>query len=148
MTDYLQLGNLDNIEGRPAGTDADGNQLYYRLLPKNLIELNIEIGLHHPKLLKLLEENLRDDAYSPEMFFGTLFAYCGIALDSIQSEHGYSVNELIEQGTRALINKREGLAMGVNTIPTADGLVRFLKDAKDAYEAPEAKEITLDTKLN
>ena len=122
MTDNFDLSVLDDIAGAPAGFDANtGEQLFYQLLPKEMVELNIEIGMHHPKLLKLLGDGLRDDAYSPDRFFGIIFAYCGIALDGT-----YPMLELCEQAARALINKREVLATSVNTIPTSQALVRHI----------------------
>ncbi len=133
----LELGNLDNIEGRPAGKDAEGNDLYYRLLPKPMIELNLEIALHHPKLQVLLDEGLRSDAYDISNYFGIIFAYCGIVLDSTGSEHGYSVLELCEQGVRALVNKRDGLAVSVNTIPTSEMLMKGLMDLKEGNKEAE-----------
>jgi len=133
----MDLSNLENIE-HMTGKDADGNEVFYRLLPKEMIELNMEIGMHHPQLLMLLQEGLRSDAYDISIFFGILFAYCGIVLDSTNSPHGYSVKELCEQASRALINKRENTAVSVNTIPSAQSLVQHLIDAKE-----ESKEIKI-----
>lgn len=137
MNDRM-LEKLDDIDGRPAGLDDAGNQLYYQLLPRELIELNMEIALKHPKLQQLLNEGLRADAYDMSTFFGIIFSYCGIALDG-----SYEVGEMAEQATRALVNKRENMAVSVNTIPTAQGLVQHIIDMK---EGNKEIEIIMDSK--
>ncbi len=131
MNDRM-LEKLDDIDGRPAGLDDDGNQLYYQLLPRELIELNMEIALKHPKLQQLLNEGLRSDAYDMSTFFGIIFSYCGIAQDGM-----YEVGEMAEQATRALVNKRENMAVSVNTIPTAQGLVQHIIDMKEGNKEVE-----------
>jgi hypothetical protein len=134
------LEKLDDIDGRPAGLDDAGNQLYYQLLPRELIELNMEIALKHPKLQQLLNEGLRSDAYDMSTLFGIIFSYCGIAQDGV-----YEVGEMAEQATRALVNKRENMAVSVNTIPTAQGLVQHIIDMK---EGNKGLEIVTRSKLN
>ena len=123
----------DNIDGAPAGFDANtGEQLFYQLLPKELIDLNMEIALCHPELVKLLDEGLRTDAYDISTFFGIVLAYCGVAC-----EGDYSTLELAEQSARALVNKRENMAVSVNTIPTAQGLVQHIIDMKEGSKEVE-----------
>jgi hypothetical protein len=107
---------LDDIDGCDLG---NGQRAY--LLPKEMIELSAEIAMHHPELLALLNERLRDDTYHPAQYFGIIFAYCGIELDG-----DYQVDYLIEQASRALINKRGVLTVSINTIPTAQALVADL----------------------
>lgn len=133
MSSYLDMmGDLDKIEGKPLGVDSQGRPLFARLLPKALLEMNLEIAINHPECQRLLNEGLREQAYDVETYFGIIFAYCGIALDSTNSPHGYKVDELIEQGTRALISKRTASAVSVNTIPSAQALIGHLLDMKGA----------------
>lgn len=143
-------GSLNNLEGKAAGFDEEGNQRFIRLLPKELLLMNMEIAIHHPILQELLNEGLRDDAYSPDSYFGIIFAYCGIALDSTNTPHGYRVDELIEQGTRALIAKRSETGISVNTMPSMQALVGHMLDMKKGAEHADAmaSEITLDSNIS
>lgn len=129
-----EIKRFDDIQGTPLGFNEAGEQLYAVMLPPEVIALNVEIGLHHPELVKLLNEGMRSDAYDISSYFGIIFAYCKIGLDSSLSSHGYSVNELVEQAGRALINKREEIAVGINTIPSVQGLVQGLIDMKAEAE--------------
>lgn len=129
----------DDINGAPAGFDANtGEQLFYQLLPKELIDLNMEIALYHPELVKVLDEGLRTDAYDVSVFFGMIFAYCGVASDGT-----HTVQELAEQASRALVNKRENAVVSINTIPSAQGLVQHIIDMK---EGNKEQEIITDSK--
>jgi len=135
------MSTYDDIDGAPAGFDANtGERLFYQLLPKELIDLNMEIACYHPKLQEVLNEGLRLDAYDISTFFGMVFAYCGVVQDG-----EYSVQELAEQASRALVNKRENAVVSINTIPTAQGLVQHIIDMK---EGSKEQEIITDSKLN
>ena len=129
MLDFY--GELDKLNGKPAGQDEHGNNMFLQVLPKPLIELNMEIAIYHPECQRLINEGLRADAYDIGTYFGIIFAYCGIALDSTNSEHGYQVLELCEQGLRALQNKRGEMAISINTIPSVQGLVQHVIDMKE-----------------
>lgn len=133
------MSTFDDIDGAPGGFDANsGEQLFYQLLPKELIELNMEIACYHPELVKLIDEGLRLDAYDVSTFFGIILAYCGVATDG-----SYSVLELAEQASRALVNKRENAVVSINTIPSAQGLVQHIMDMK---EGSKEQEIILDSR--
>jgi len=81
------------------------NGLRAALHPKWFTELNIEI-LKHPELRKELDTILPQENYEPEVFYGTIAAYCGIVL-----EGAYQQEYLAEQLAKALLNKRAGIAI-------------------------------------
>lgn len=133
-----EIAGYEHIHGQPLGFDPNtGKQLYANMLPPEMVAMNVEIGMHHPELVRLLDEGLRNDAYGLDSYFGIVFAYCGIALDSSESATGYSVAELVEQAGRALVNKRENVAVSINTIPSVQSLVQFAIDSKEAHKEQE-----------
>lgn len=127
----MNLNDLNYIDGTKI-KDSNGNELTIHLLPPQIINMYVEIVTNHPKLVQLLKDNLPEDNYSPEIFFGIVGAYCGIVLDSSESAHGYSLQELYEQLGNALINKRECTAVSVNTVPTVQTLIGQLGEMKEA----------------
>jgi hypothetical protein len=96
-------------------------------------------------LRSLLSSSLQEDNFNFETYFGTIAAYCGIALDSTHGPGGYKVQELYEQLGRALINKRDAVAVSVNTMPTAQALIGNILEMKEAHDEQqiESKKIVL-----
>jgi hypothetical protein len=107
---------LDTIDG----TMVDGKIV--RLLPPEIIAMNTEIMLNHPELVPLLNANLTNENHEPDIFYGTVAAYCGIELNG-----SYGQQYLIEQLSRALVRKRTVAVtlaggsedqLGINTMPS------------------------------
>lgn len=141
------MNTLDNIDGTIIQTEQGPMTIH--LLPKEAIDLNVEIACNHPKLAAVLNQAMREDNYGPEIYFGCIAAYCGIVLDSTNSESGYSVQELYQQLGNALVNKREEMAVSVNTMPSVQALVGTMQNMKEAHEEEKAKLILpTDTAIN
>ena len=140
---------LDDIDGTTIKGN-DGQEYTIHLLPPEMIDLMMEIYSNHPKLAEVLLEASADDNYSVEVFFGSVAAYCGLVLDSSDGNTAYTVGELIEQLGNALINKRENMAVSVNSVPTVQaligGAVELREAAREREKAPAA--ISLDTKVH
>ena len=102
----FDTSQLDSI------TEVNGMKV--EMLPKAVIEFNVEIVSHHPELVRLLSENLKTNNFEPDIYYGTIAAYCGIVL-----EGAYNQEYLIEQLSKALIAKRSTLVvatLGADTI--------------------------------
>jgi len=107
---------LDTIDG----TEVNGK--FIRLLPPEIIAMNTEIIRNHPELVNLLNANLTNENHEPDIFYGTVAAYCGIELNG-----SYGQQYLIDQLSKALLRKRTvaiTLAggsedeVGLNTMPS------------------------------
>jgi len=94
----MELGHLEDIK------ESGGMKL--DILPAWVIEMQIEILTHHPKLVELLQEGLKDDNFEPETWYGMIAAYCGIVL-----EGSYDQQYLAENLTKQLIAKRSIVAV-------------------------------------
>lgn len=139
--------DINNIDGKKIINQATGQELTMHLKSKEQMEVEIEIACNHPKLQAELKELLKSENYEYDIFFGACFAYCGITLDSSDSTGGYNIAYLYEQLGRALINKRENMAVGVNTIPTPGMLTNTLAEMKEAHEEQVTK-VTTETKIH
>lgn len=101
-------------------TEVNGMRI--EMLPKAVIEFNIEIASHHPELIKLLNESLKVNNFEPDIYYGTIAAYCGIVL-----EGAYNQEYLIEQLSKAIIAKRTTLVvatLGADTVKVAKALLQ------------------------
>jgi len=97
------------------------------LLPKEVIELNIEILTHHPELTAILHEKLREETCEPDAWYGFVAAYCGIVLDG-----AYDQKYLQEQLYKALISKRAIVQIGesINTVPVVSPFVGEIREGE------------------
>ena len=106
MNNY-DLAHLDDLK--------QVGDMYIHLLPKEIIELNIEIISHHPELKAELEAALKGSG-EIETYYGVIAAYCGLVLDG-----AYDQKELVRKITRGLMDKRLGITVvaipGVTTVP-------------------------------
>ena len=132
---------MESIEGRVI-EDEHGNEFTCQLLPDKLIDLYTEVIINHPKLHDLLINLMKEDNYSPEIFFGSVAAYCDLVLDG-----NYSVDYLCEQLGNALINRREAAILSVNSIPTAPDLMRSIAEIKETSEEIVNANTMSNTKL-
>ena len=139
--------DLNNINKRKITNPDTGQELTIHLKSPEQLEVELELYTNHPKLVALLEQLLKEENYDYETFFGTCFAYCGIILDSTNSSGGYSIKELYEQLARALINKRENMAVSINTIPSKEALLGIAAEMKETHLEQSTK-VTTDTKVH
>ena len=126
---------LDRLDGKPIYNPLTRQHLTMHLKSKEQLLVELEIAINHPLLQAELEEVLKNENYDYDIFFGACFAYCGILLDSTNSAYGYAVKELYEQLARALVNKREAIAVSINTMPSPEGLINTMVEMKEANEA-------------
>ena len=138
---------LDEIEGTKVINPNTGKLMTIYLKSKEQLEVELEIATNHPKLQQLLQEDLKEDNYAYETFFGICFAYCGVILDSTNSQYGYRIDELYEQLGRGLLNKRECMAVSINTIPSKEAIVNILVEMRDTHDEQTSK-ITTDTRMH
>lgn len=99
---YQKMMEIDGSQ------DHEGRTI--RLLPKAWIELQIEILQNHPKLAEELARLMQQESGDVNVWYGAVGAYLGIVLDG-----AYSQEQLIEQFSRGLIAKREGIAVGIGS---------------------------------
>lgn len=109
----IDLSQLDDIYG------ADGTNVH--LLPKEVIQLQVEVMSHHPELKKELDAVLPQDNFDPATFYGIIGAYCNIVLDG-----SYDETYLCEQLRKALVDKRVAICInsGVNTVKVSKALLQ------------------------
>lgn len=81
-----------------------GDGLVGVMLPECIINLNVEVLLHHPECVKLMQESLKDDNFDPINYICLVAGYCNILVDG-----EYDSEELIETLMKALVAKREGI---------------------------------------
>lgn len=100
----LNYGKLMESDGQ----EIDGKTI--TILPREWLELQIEIISNHPQLANELATLMQNENGDVNVWYGAIAAYLGIVL-----EGGYSQLELCEQFTRGLINKREGLVVAADS---------------------------------
>ena len=101
----LNYGKLMESDGK-----LTPNGKTITILPREWIELQIEIISNHPKLAQELAILMQQENGDVNVWYGAVGAYLGIVLDG-----AYSQIELCEQFCRGLINKREGLVVATDT---------------------------------
>jgi hypothetical protein len=100
--------NWDQVMSLDGTTTADGATI--QLMPRAVIELQIEVLSNHPELAAELGVLMKEENGDPNVWYGAIAAYCGIVLDG-----SYNQEYLCEQLSRSLINKREGIVVAPNS---------------------------------
>jgi hypothetical protein len=141
---------LNKIDGTKFIHPVTGKEVTVYLKHPKMIEVEAEIHTNHPALVRVLHDTLKEENYDFETFFGICFAYCGIVLDSSSSATGYSTEYLYEQLGRALVNKRENMAVSIDTIPSLNALLTTADDLVKAHKEKEIAEtkVTTDTNIS
>lgn len=81
------------------------------MTPIEVMELQVEIMVHHPLLVKELEEKLAANNYEFDMYLGIIAAYCEIVLDGT-----YDTMTLVNKLYHSLLKKRDVIIVATKEI--------------------------------
>jgi hypothetical protein len=91
------------------------------MLPECVINLNVEIILHHPECVKLMQESLKESNFDPLSYLSLVAAYCNILVDG-----EYDSEELVDTLMKALVAKREGINLILERSIEVPNIANFL----------------------